>query len=256
MLRLFETGRQAEARLADDLRAAGMTVHLHDPDTGAQFQFDDIGGHFAGSMDGAGVGVVEAPQTWHVIEYKTHGQKSFDELLKKGVAEAKPEHHAQMQTYMGWSGMTRALYVALNKNTDDIYLERIKFDKREFERLRQKAKSIILAEEPPDRMNESPAFYLCKWCAFNSICHECGEVAEVNCRTCKHSVAIETGEWGCDLHGKILSIAEQERGCADHVHREGMIPSNVERVLDVFNGKVLPKSEDIIWDQDKEELPF
>jgi hypothetical protein len=148
-----------------------------------------------------------------------------------------------MQTYMGWSGMTRALYVALNKDTDDIHIERVRFDKAHFERIRQKAKAVIFATEPPDRMNESPAFYLCKWCAFNSICHECGEVAEMNCRTCEHSVALEDGSWGCDKHQKVLSKDDQRAGCQDHRHREGMAPEAVRRVVKAFNGKVVLDEE-------------
>lgn len=237
MLRLFETGRQAEARLADDLRATGATIYNEDPDTGKQFQYTDHGGHFAGSMDGVGVGFVEAPKTWHLIEYKTHNQKSYDDLIKNGVEKSKPEHYAQMQVYMGWAELTRALYVALNKNTDEIYIERVKFDKAEFARNRQKAAEIIFATEPPDRLSNSPAFYKCKWCAFNAICHESGEVAEVNCRTCEHSEARENGTWWCDLHKMELGEGAYV-GCADHKHREGMAPASVRAVVREFGGKV------------------
>ena len=31
----------------------------------------------------------------------------------KGVKEAKPEHWAQMQCYMNWAGLERALYIAV-----------------------------------------------------------------------------------------------------------------------------------------------
>jgi len=157
------------------------------------------------------------------------------------VEKSKPEHFAQMQTYMGWSGMTRALYVALNKNTDEIYIERIDYDAKEFKRIEQKAKEIIFADAPPPRMNESPAFYKCKWCAFNSICHEQGEVAGMNCRTCQHSTALEDGSWACDKHNVILTTAGMEVGCADHKHREGMAPESVRKVVEAFNGKVIEK---------------
>lgn len=254
ILRLFETGNLAEQRLADDLRATGAEVLEVDPDTGKQFSFDDLGGHMRGNMDGAGCGFTEAPATWHVIEYKTHNEKSFKALSKDGVQTSHPQHYDQMQTYMGWSGMARALYVAVNKNDDQLHIERIEFDKAHFERLRQKAKSIIFAEDPPERMNESPAFYKCKWCAFNSICHETGDIALSNCRTCKHSVAIEEGGWGCDLHGKILSKDDQERGCGDHVHREGMFApgSAAKKVVDAFKATVIDEQEL----EDDEEIPF
>src|SRR3546814_7080313 len=36
---------------------------------------------------------------------------------------AKPEHYTQMQLYMRKMGLTVALYVAVCKNTDDLYME-------------------------------------------------------------------------------------------------------------------------------------
>jgi len=140
MLRLFRTGKFAEDELSKDLRNTGATVLDVDPESGKQFFFDDLGGHFCGYMDGAGVGFVEAPATWHVIEYKTHNDKSFKDLKKNGVEKSKPAHYAQLQVYMGWSGMERALYVALNKNTDEIYIERVKYNAKDFKALRQRAK--------------------------------------------------------------------------------------------------------------------
>lgn len=242
MLRLFRTGKLAEQLLADDLRATGATVLDVDPDTGEQFFFEDLGGHLCGFMDGAGVGFIEAPVTWHVIEYKTCNEKSFAEIEKKGVEESKPTHYAQMQLYMGWSGMNRALYVALNKNTDDIYIERIEFNKHDFVSLRQRAREIIGAIDPPDRLSESPAFYKCKMCEFSGICHETGDVAERNCRTCIHSVATEEGNalWVCDRHGIIIEQpALQEAGCADHAYRAGMCPQAAIVAAKVTEGKVV-----------------
>ena len=63
-------------------------------------------------MDAACQGLPES-SVWHVVEMKTHGKKSFDELAKIGVKLAKPTHYDQMVCYMGWTGMTRALYMAV-----------------------------------------------------------------------------------------------------------------------------------------------
>jgi hypothetical protein len=51
-----------------------------------------------------------------VVEFKTHSAKSFRKLVQRGVAEAKPQHWAQMQVYMQLTGLTRALYVAVCKD--------------------------------------------------------------------------------------------------------------------------------------------
>ena len=107
MLRLFETGQIEEARLVRNLRATGATVLEVDPATGKQFRVSAHGGHFGGSLDGAAIGLLEAPATWHVVEFKTHSSKSFADLTAKGVQASKPRHAAQMQIYMRPTGMTR-----------------------------------------------------------------------------------------------------------------------------------------------------
>lgn len=140
LLRLFDRGQLEEERFAADLRAVGVTIHTVDPSSGKQFRFSDVGGHVGGSMDGAAFGLIESPDKWHVVEMKTHGDKSFTDLVKNGVEISKPEHFAQMQLYMHWSGMARAFYMAVNKNTDEIYTERVKHDQETAERLIVKAR--------------------------------------------------------------------------------------------------------------------
>ncbi len=83
LLRLFETGQLEEDRLVRNLRATGATVLEVDPETGRQFRVEAHGGHFGGSLDGVALGLLEAPKTWHVLEFKTHSAKSFAELDRK-----------------------------------------------------------------------------------------------------------------------------------------------------------------------------
>ena len=126
ILRLFETGELEEARLVRNLRATGATVLDVDPESGRQWRVDAHGGHFGGSLDAVAIGLKEAPKTWHVAEFKTHSAKSFRDLVAKGVALSKPQHWAQMQIYMHLTGITRALYVAVCKDTDDLHIERVR----------------------------------------------------------------------------------------------------------------------------------
>jgi general stress protein YciG len=244
MLRLFARGNLEEATIVADLKAAGVQVMDLDPDTGQQWEFSTLGDHVVCKLDAACVGLVEAPTTWHVCEFKTHNDKSFSALEKGGVLRAKPEHFAQMQMGMGLSGMDRGLYVAVNKNDDSLYLERLSFDKGYYNRLLQRAKEIVFGTEAPDRMpGASPAHFKCKFCDFHGICHETGELAERNCRTCRHSIAIEDGGWGCDKHQKVLSLLDQQAGCWDHTHRAGMVHEAANKVVVMFGGKVISEKE-------------
>lgn len=225
MLRLFRRGHDAEAELARDLRAAGLEVYTVDPETGRQWRFDEIGGHVGGSMDGCARGVVEAPATWHVLEFKTHNQKSFDELTKVGVEKAKPTHFAQMQLYMHWSGMRRALYVAENKNTSELYTERVRYDRARAEALVERGRRVVTAGEPLPRLSERPEWFECKWCDHRGPCHE-GRLSEVTCRTCCHATPEldGAGRWSCALHTMDLPEHAQRAACVDHVYIPALVP--------------------------------
>lgn len=224
LLRLFNTGHREEDRLIHDLRSIGCEVHAVDPTTGKQFRFESFGGHFGGSMDAAVKGIPEAPNTWHVAEFKTHNQKSFDDLVSNGVEKSKPQHFAQMQIYMGLSGMQRAIYIAVNKNTDEIYTERVSYDEKVFKSLMDRAERIIFAHQPPERISNDPAWYQCKWCDHHSICH--GTTAPLpNCRTCCHATPTHDGQWKCERHAQILNYDSQLNGCDSHRY----IPILLER---------------------------
>lgn len=213
MLRLFARGQREEDSLADLLRSAGVNVVQNDPNSGEQYRFGN--GHFGGSMDGACNGLPDAPLTWHVIEMKTHGKKSFDELAAKGVQTAKPEHWAQMQCYMAWSGMTRALYMAVCKDDDRMHLERIDYDREAADKLFAKAQRIIDAPEPLPGVSTRPDWYQCKFCDYSQICH--GEAVPLpTCRSCAHVTPTADGQWYCERNSKTLDVPAQKAACQGH----------------------------------------
>lgn len=224
LLRLFEVGHTAEPRFTAGLRGAGVTVHDTDP-AGKQWRISLLGGHAGGSMDGAGLGFAEAPKTWHVIEYKTHNDDSFKKLAKDGVKKAKPEHYDQMTVYMGETGMTRAFYLAENKNNSELYSERIEFDQVRFQQLKAKFERIVLAKQPLERCSKDPSFWKCKQCDFHPICHD-GELPDINCRTCAHSTPELDGQarwscaqYGCDIPGDSApdrADGPDRTGCGKH----------------------------------------
>lgn len=217
LLRLFKAGNDFEPRIVAELRSIGVEVHDVD-DTGEQWRVSAVGGHFGGSMDGAARGLPEAPSQWHVLEFKTHSEKSWQEVSVKGVREAKPQHYDQMQTYMGLTEMPAAMYIAENKNTSAVYAERVKFDAARFAQIMERAERVINAAEPPLKISNDPAWYECKFCRFHAHCH--GDARpEPNCRTCSHSTPVTDGEggvWRCELQQVNLDPLTQRDGCEGH----------------------------------------
>lgn len=226
MLRLFETGQREEARVVANLRAIGVTVHEVDPSTRKQFRYSAHGGHFGGSLDGAVQAIPEAPKRWHLLEIKTHNAKSFKALKNKGVMATKPTHFHQMQTYMGMAGLERALYFAVQKDTDELYVERIKFERPVHDANIKKALRVIQSPEPLTKISDNPDAFACKWCDHHAVCHD-DKIPPTNCRTCLHSTPNTNGEgarWHCDRHNKNLTLVEQHKGCDEHLYIPALIP--------------------------------
>jgi CRISPR/Cas system-associated exonuclease Cas4 (RecB family) len=231
VLALFGRGHREEAQINDKLKMIGVQVVEFD-ENGKQFQFVGYKGHVKGHMDAALHRVPEAPQTWHVGEYKTHSDKSFQDVKKNGVEKSKPQHFAQMQLYMGYSEMDRALYVAVNKNDDDIYTERVHFDKAVFDKLLAKAERIVDAGEPPEKLSQDPSWYQCKFCDYHSVCHGTA-VPLANCRTCARSTPVDDGKWNCELKQVALNCNANfkdvsETPCNYHLYIPALIGTPVD----------------------------
>lgn len=231
VLRVFRRGRNEEATVLDDLRAAGMVI--------VDTQRRVFGEHFGGSLDGVIVsGVPEAPVKHHVLEIKTHSSKSFSDLQKKQVEKAKPMHWAQMQLYMLGTGIDRALYFAVCKDDDSIYTERVKFDKAAAHKLRDRAWSIIHSPRLPPPISADPTWYQCRFCPAQKFCHDTGKdsarlrgmTLEVNCRTCTHSTPLPDGTWRCERHASDGIPADfQRHGCDDHVLHPDLVPWKLDQ---------------------------
>lgn len=222
-LRLFKRGKVEERWIIDDLRNAGFTVVERDPETKRQLRVR--WGHVGGSLDGVITGLLEAPTREHVLEVKTHSLKSFEWLKSNGVKRAKPEHYTQMQVYMLGRSIDRAFYVAVCKDNDELYGERVALDSEFAKAALERAQQIVSAEAPPLKLDkENPPCMLTskegkQWpCQFYDLCH--GErVPERNCRTCAHSTPKLTDgmpTFHCALKNKDRGRRLQIAGCDQH----------------------------------------
>jgi hypothetical protein len=162
MYRLFDRGHREEDRFIDALKGIGVTVW---DEQKALLAFGREFGH----IDGLGIGFPESPNKTHLLEFKTYNDKNFKKLLKDGHPPKK--HQVQVNVYMGLLGIDRCMYFAINKNDDTIWQARIKFDRDFYEAQMQRAKMIIDAQEPPQRIDDRKEFYICKMCHLNDICH-------------------------------------------------------------------------------------
>jgi hypothetical protein len=214
MLRLFERGKDEEAKFIKLLRGIGCQVWEVDPTTNKQFRIWGVNGHYGGSADSVGI-LPYFPDLPMLLEFKTHNTKSFVNLVNKGLLLSKDQHYKQMCSYGKHYNFRYGLYVAVNKNDDDIYPEIVELDWRLAHDITNHAQDIIEAKTPPPRIAENPSYWLCKFCSKSDICWDNAPV-EINCRSCKNAVAVENAEWKCNKYQQIIPHDFIKQGCSAH----------------------------------------
>jgi hypothetical protein len=114
-------------------------------------------------------------------------------------------------------GCHRSIYIVVNKDNDDIYTERVEFDKKEAQSIIDKALAVITATEPPVGISQDPTWFECKFCDYHAICHGT-DVPTPTCRSCAHVTPEMDGKarWSCAAKQKDLPVLEQRQGCDKH----------------------------------------
>lgn len=220
MLRLFQRGKDEEAQMNYLLRGIGFNVNEIDPSTGKQWRVSFLNGHFGGSSDG----VVQFPQSWNVPgefipEYKTSGTGAkFNNLGKDGlgIEQNKEEHFIQQSIYGYGRKIAHGVYIAVNKNDDDLYVEVTNLSIPKAEAGIRRAENIITTDFVPAMMPKAkPTWHECKTCPFHGICHE-GDKIDKNCRSCVHSAPVNNAEWRCTKYGHDIPREFVPIGCDEY----------------------------------------
>lgn len=242
ILRLFRRGHLEEAVVVSDLQAIGCEVEY----TGDAQLHIDFGSHVSGSCDGIiASGLPEAPNTVHLLEIKTISKARFEQLDKHGVEKSTPEYYAQTQAYMfgltqlGLLGVDveRCFFIAVCKDDDRVYTERIKLNKDIARDAVARLQRIALSERIPEPVHVDPTFYKAKFSPYYAVyfpksatpdhmaklvSQRAGDGIEskvgVNCRTCAHSTPTESSEWLCAIYdNQAIPLSHQRLGCRAHV---------------------------------------
>lgn len=221
MLLLFQRGHEEEHRVVRHLEKIGCNVQSVG-DNQTRFNF---GSHVSGSADGVVSNLPFAPKSQAILEIKTHSDKSFKELKAKGVKQAKPMHWVQCCVYGYGKDLDRALYFAVNKNTDEIYTEWLHLDKDVAEKAIARGQRIALADRIPPPISTDPSWYQCRFCPAHAFCHKAEPTKHANCRTCAHSTSMADSTWRCERHEADAIPEEfQHEGCDDHVIHPDLVP--------------------------------
>lgn len=248
ILRLFNRGHREEPVFIKELEAIGCQVE------GTQHEEVAHNGHFKMHCDGVVKGLIEAPETWHVIDFKTMGEKSFKRFTACKTAEEFyeefPEYYGQLQVEMELMKLDRAALLAVNKNTDDLHLLRMKRDAQAGKYFLERAGEVISAQAP-EACERNASDFRCRFCAAHPLCFG-GTCAEVNCRNCCYSTPVENGKWTCaDRDDEVLSMETLQHGCQRHIFVPGVLAWKME---DYGDGWVLYENG-VVNAGDHVELP-
>lgn len=217
VLRIFRRGHNEEDVVVADLMAVGLDIH----ETGDSQHTVHGGCHVEGHMDGViRSGVPEAPKKPHILEIKTHNAKSFKELLASGVMESKFEHYVQMQIYMLLSQIDRALYVAVCKDDDQMYTERVRLEPLIAKKYLERGHRLALVDHLPPPLSS----FECEWCSAYSFCHQIRKTNQVNCRTCAHSTPKADGTWFCERWAEPVPTSDQYLSHRCHCFHPDLVP--------------------------------
>jgi len=235
--RIFERGNIEEERLLDLLRMVGVEVW------GEQDKVRAAGGHLRGKIDGRALGLLEAPNTEHVVECKSAKDEYFKPVKKNGVKIGMPKHYATFQFYMFGLGLDRVYYMMSNKNDEDLHFERVHFDFEFAARSVARIERIINMPEPPSRLCTKRDDFRGKLCRQAEVCW--GETrARVHCRTCLHATPLMDGNagWDCARWSKPLSLTEQDAGCPAHLFVPSLLVGYEQVDCDPENETITYKS--------------
>jgi hypothetical protein len=187
-LRIFDFGNTIEDLVVCWLREAGFQVYDKNPVTGDQFRFYTPEGAVLGHADGVLSTRRLVPDLYDIaatslslLEIKSHNQRNFDQVVNLGVERGKFEHYAQMQCYLADDSTIRqafgtpllpkeCLYVAVNKNDCEVYVEQVAPNRTVFLQCLSRIRSKNSALAPPPRIASSAEKSPCKWCGYKIHC--------------------------------------------------------------------------------------
>lgn len=201
MLRLFNRGHREEFAFEAMLKAIGFEVL-----DSCQGQGGFRHGFFAGHWDG----MLRRNSLTYTVEYKTHSDKSFKLLKLDGVKESKPMHYAQMCVYAKEQGADGMIYMAVNKNDDDLHIEVLPRDDDHAEQMHARAMRLASDFKLPKRIAKTITDHRCKFCNAKPVCFGVKPM-RIDCRNCVNITKDEeAGKFVCELGRELVPC---ERHC-------------------------------------------
>ena len=165
VLRLFELGNIVEDQLFLDFARAGFTIS----DAQKEVSIYNIDVKLTGHIDGIITGLLESNQP-HLWECKSMNNKGFQKLKKHGYEAYNPQYKMQIHVYTLLLNLSNIFVVVYNKDTSELYQERIKIKKAWVIEKLQDIFAAITQDHAPDRNCPRCNWYEAAFCGFFQEC--------------------------------------------------------------------------------------
>jgi CRISPR/Cas system-associated exonuclease Cas4 (RecB family) len=242
-IKAIQDGFACELIMANRLKKLPyITLYTEDPQNPKQqIGIESLLGHLRGHLDGMIKGILEAPLTWHVWESKAVNEKKWDEFVKIRAEHGEKQalqlwdqcYYAQAQIYMHFTRTERHYITVMTPGGRGHVSARTEYNRKYAEMLIDKARQIIFDDENlPSRLSDNREFYKCKWCQFQTICHD-GDFSDINCKTCRYRKCVENGANKCLLTETIIEPTKIGLACKNHIYNPALVQAKfIEHQLD------------------------
>lgn len=170
VLVLFSLGNAVEEHIVQLLNLAGYVGQVRDQSTGEQYRVTMCDGKASGRLDGK----IQwgRDKEWILLEIKSANEKKYRELIEVGYKAWNQVYADQLQIYMGLDNLNDSLAIVENKNTSELYSEKIRLDPNRFEFLSAKVERIVNSDTLLPKPPEAKSRYCkhCKWCNRGDWC--------------------------------------------------------------------------------------
>lgn len=218
---VFAEGKRLEEEVIARLRREGMPLITTDPTTGTQIwvapnDLPQVGGYLDGCVKSGGEN--------YAVEIKSASGKNYAKIRARGVGAIYPKYKSQLNCYIQWGGFDFGMWVVVNKDTGDLYRERLTLDKHLYQTDMARARQMIQDDMANDRYrtpvlqarSENPT---CRFCGVRHICMN-RAVPKPDCRQCMHARIGTDGKWRC-VRGMLNIYSDTV--CDNFVYRKALL---------------------------------
>ena len=148
--RILRLGKILEEEIIYYIKKGGGNL------SGQQNTFSDFKNKFKGHNDG--IWIYDNIQ--YILEIKTASDGSYNKFLSNPLSISHPIYYGQVQIYMYYFGIKKAIILFYDKNNSEMDCKIIEYDEKYARFLRAKAYAILVANSPKN----IPDVFKCRKC--------------------------------------------------------------------------------------------